>query len=55
MRKYFVKEEVPYFRVYRKSPITDFQDTLVALCLYKEHAELVAEALNKNQKKAGTR
>ncbi len=53
MKKYFLKEEGQNlkFRVYRKAPSSEFQDTLIASCGYPEHATLIIESLNSPKSK----
>jgi hypothetical protein len=57
MKIYFVKEEGNNlrFRVYMKGPSLESQDSVIANCKYKEHADMIAAALNKFWKKGGSR
>ena len=52
MKNYYVEEEGQNmrFRVYRKAPSSEIQPTFIAGCKYKEHAEMVAKALNQLKK-----
>jgi hypothetical protein len=34
------------YHIYRKAPISEVQDTELAICRYREHAELIVKALN---------